>query len=122
MKRRVGIVGIFLLLVALAALAYWRLPVQHWVAVHTGIESAGPDKYYNAWSGILSDIGEVTILTGILLAYRHHNCHVKGCPRLGKPVEGTPYVACPRHHPAHDGDKRGVAVEEIHRAFKERRK
>ena len=38
---------------------------------------------YQFWSGIGSDFGEATIVISILLIVRHHNCHVKGCPRLG---------------------------------------
>jgi hypothetical protein len=95
--------------------------VQHWLAVHLGILKAGPDPFYNFWSGFGSDFGEATILTGIVVAYLHHNCHVKGCPLLGHPVEGTPYRACARHHPAHKGTKRGVSAEEIVRHFEQRR-
>src|ERR1019366_5215564 len=37
-------------------------------------------------------ISEATIVVGILAAWRHHNCHVQGCPRLGRHVEGTAYI------------------------------
>lgn len=94
--------------------------VWHWIEIHTGtVNESGP--YYGFWSGFGSDLGELTIVAGILAAYRHHNCHVGGCWRLGKPVEGTAYTACPRHHPAHAGKKRAVSLEAIHKAFKERR-
>ena len=58
------------------------------------------------------------ILGSIITVYRHHNCHVKGCLRLGKPVEGTPYLACPAHHPDHEGNKRSVSKEIIELAHK----
>ena len=58
----------------------------------------------NAWSGILSDIGEYTIavsvVAGLVAAYRRHNCHIHGCPRLQwhvDPVHGHP--VCRHHHP-----------------------
>jgi hypothetical protein len=55
---------------------------------------------YGFWSGIGSDLGEVAIFGGVVGIYRKHNCHVKGCARIGKhPVEGTPYVVCAKHHP-----------------------
>jgi hypothetical protein len=99
----------------------WINHLWWWVEIHTGtVNEAGP--YYGFWSGFGSDIAEVTLIAGVVAAYRHHNCHVKGCPRLGKPVDGTPYLACPRHHPQHEGDKRGVGMDEIHRAFHARRK
>lgn len=59
---------------------------------------------YQFWSGIASDAGELTLITGIamLLAtfWRHHNCHVHRCPRLSwhpHPAHGHP--VCRRHHP-----------------------
>ena len=63
----------------------------HWFEVHTGtVNESGP--YYGFWSGFGSDIGEATLVVGVWAAWRHHNCHVKGCARLGRPVDGTPYV------------------------------
>ena len=87
---------------------HWH-PVQHWVAIHTGTESAGPDRYYNWWSGFGSDIGEVTLIVAILtpatMAARHHNCHTRGCWRitmhkLKDPETGAEYRQCHKHHPA----------------------
>lgn len=73
--------------------------VLTWLSTLFGMDNlSGPN--YGFWSGIGSDIGEVTIIGGAVMLYRHHNCHVEGCLRLGKyPVEGTPYVVCKRHHP-----------------------
>lgn len=107
-----------LAVVGLAILiATWR----HWVAVHLGLVNAGPDPYYNFWSGFGSDLGYATFLAGGIAAYRHHNCHVTWCPLLGKPVDGTPYLACPKHHPAHKGAKRAVSLGTIDQAHRERK-
>jgi hypothetical protein len=55
-----------------------------------------PDGY-NFISGPLADI---TLLGGAYAILRHHNCHVKGCWRVGRhPVDGTAYVVCRKHHP-----------------------
>jgi hypothetical protein len=55
-----------------------------------------PDGY-NFISGPLADI---TLLGGGYAVARHHNCHVKGCLRIGRhPVDGTGYVVCRKHHP-----------------------
>lgn len=55
-----------------------------------------PDGY-NFISGPLADI---TLLGGAYAILRRHNCHVKGCPRIGRhPVDGTGYVVCRKHHP-----------------------
>lgn len=85
----------------------WLRHVFWWLEIHTGtVNEGGP--YYGFFSGFGSDIGEITLVTGVALAVRHHNCHTKGCWRLGKPVVGTHFLACPKHHPAHPGDKRNV--------------
>jgi hypothetical protein len=52
------------------------------------------------YGGVGSDLGEVTIFTGLVMLYRKHECHVEHChwpswhvdPAHGHPV-------CRRHHP-----------------------
>ena len=57
-------------------------------------------RWYGFWSGFGSDIGEFGIVVGLAALVRKHNCHAKGCPRLGRhPVAGTTYVVCRKHHP-----------------------
>jgi hypothetical protein len=70
----------------------------HWLAVHTGtINEPGP--YYGFWSGFGSDLSEFAIIGAVLHGFRRHNCHEKGCWRIGKHlVDGTPW--CNRHHAA----------------------
>jgi hypothetical protein len=53
---------------------------------------------YGFWSGSVSDISEVALFGALIGLYRHHNCTVKGCPRIGHhKVEGTNYKTCHRH-------------------------
>lgn len=53
---------------------------------------------YQFWSGIGSDLGEISLLTGAFLIYRRHQCHVRRCWRLQwKEHEG--HMLCRRHHP-----------------------
>jgi len=54
------------------------------------------------YGGIGSDLGEVTLIAAVVVAYRHHNCYVPRCPRLGHidPEHGHP--ACKRHHSLRD--------------------
>jgi len=61
-----------------------------------GIDNlSGP--WYGFWSGIF---GDASILAMPALLLRRHNCHVKGCPRIGRhPVDGTTWTVCRRHHP-----------------------
>lgn len=119
LTRAQALVAIFIVAVIII-LVLFSETIQHWISVHTGVASPDNPVWYNFWSGFGSDLGEVTlvaaIITPVIVTYRHANCHVKGCPRIGKPVSGTPYRACHKHHPAHDGDARNVSVETIHAA------
>jgi hypothetical protein len=57
-------------------------------------------SFLGAWPQTLEGVGAVA--AGYALV-RKHNCHVKGCPRLGRhPVDGTNYITCLHHHPADD--------------------
>ena len=117
-----------LALIALATLLVLDLPsFQHWLAVHTGTEYGGPDKYYNFWSGFGADLGEVTLVTtvvvGVYTAVRRTNCHVRGCWRIGHhPLEGTPYHLCAKHHPdvPATGATHADILEHHHRAMRDR--
>ena len=80
---------------------------------------------YAFWSGIGSDFGQVTLITGLLVAafrYRkQHECHVEApvnCRRFGRPVPGTGHVACRLHHP-HAEEKGRITVEDIARHHEE---
>jgi hypothetical protein len=104
----------------LAHIASVPNPLAHlwyWFEVHSGTARGGPDPYYNAFSGWISDLGELAILGGMIQLIRHRNCHVKGCWRFGKQVAGTPYLACHGHHPDHKGTARAVSLSTIHDAF-----
>jgi len=58
---------------------------------------SGP--WYGFWSGFGSDLTEVTGLGLVAYAFwRKHNCHVKGCWRVGWHQAGD-HVVCARHHP-----------------------
>jgi hypothetical protein len=57
---------------------------------------------YQFWSGIGSDVGEVTILGLVLVWWRTHNCHIHRCWRISwhpHPVHGHP--VCRKHYPNH---------------------
>jgi hypothetical protein len=70
-----------------------------WILHVMGVDDlSGP--WYGFWSGFGADLGEIAIVGGLVSIYRRHNCHVKGCWRVGKhPVDGTSYVVCRQHHP-----------------------
>jgi len=60
-------------------------------------------SWYDFWSGFGADLGQIALVGAGVGLYRKHNCHVKGCWRIGKqPLEhdGATWMVCHRHHPA----------------------
>jgi hypothetical protein len=107
---------------------HWLHVFQHWLAVHTGTVNE-PGVYYGFWSGFGSDIGEYAILVGLTAglyhSFRRHNCHERGCWRIGlHHVEGTPFIACRKHHPVLQGRKpaKGHMAEAYARAQEDKHK
>jgi hypothetical protein len=121
-KHKKSLIVILLLAGLSVVLGIW----WHSIIVHLSQQTGTSDsasRAYDYWSGFGSVFPwSLGILTGIILAYRHHNCHSRWCPFLGRPVEGTPYIACPVHHPAHAGNKRGVDMKTIHAHYHKSRK
>lgn len=55
------------------------------------------------WSSLISTIEGIGAFSAGYVLIRRHNCHVKGCWRVGRQgIHGTSYVVCRKHHP---GDK-----------------
>jgi hypothetical protein len=89
----------------------WWHVFQHWLAYHTGSlnePGVAPDGAF--WGGIASDLGEVTLVGGLVAVYRKHNCHTRWCFRLGHhdltdEASGVTYRLCRRHHPRHPGSR-----------------
>lgn len=74
-----------------------------WLIHFLGIDNPA-GRWELFWSGIGSDIGELAIVSAVVGAamgmWHKHNCHAKGCWKIGKhKVEGTDYVTCRTHHP-----------------------
>jgi hypothetical protein len=57
----------------------------HWFQqlLHPG-QLRTPGGGYWFWSGIGSDLGEVSILAALVAAWRHINCHEPSCARIGR--------------------------------------
>jgi hypothetical protein len=69
-----------------------------WLLHVLGVDDVS-GRWYGFWSGFGSDISELAIVGAVLGGYRKHNCHAKGCWRIGRHVvDGTPW--CNRHHQA----------------------
>jgi hypothetical protein len=82
---------------------------------------------YQFWSGIGSDFGELTLITGLAVGFwrtrRHLECHVespRNCRRIGHPVPGTAHRACRRHHPHAATKGSGITAADIRRHHDQR--
>lgn len=90
----------------LPAAAWWDHPGVVDAAVVTGLGhllGADGQEFYNFWSGIGADIGQLALVGAAIGLYRKHICHVKGCWRIAKqPLEhdGATWMVCHKHHPA----------------------
>lgn len=70
---------------------------MNWLVTILGISDES-GRWYAFWSGFGSDLGELAVVGGLVSLYRKHNCHVRGCFRVGRhPVDG--YIVCAKHHP-----------------------
>lgn len=76
--------------------------MTHWLFHILGLDNLG-GPWYGFWSGFGSDLSEVVLIGALYQLFRKHNCHVKGCWRVGRhPVDGTDHIVCRRHHPDDD--------------------
>jgi len=96
-KKAAGILAAAAALL-LSAIGYW----------HSDLASAINSPYshplgglgYQFWSGIGSDIGEITIIGALFAVWSNHNCHIHRCWRLSwhpsKKYGG--HIVCRHHH------------------------
>lgn len=97
----------------------WWLPLQHWLAVHTGsLNTPGTPPNYNFFSGSGSDLGEFldfASMSAVAIVFiRHHNCEVRRCWRLGRHRTAANHAVCRRHHP--DDHLTATQVHNAHHA------
>jgi hypothetical protein len=107
-------------LAALLGIHFPNIGFFHWLQ---GLWWPEQNRGYAFTSSVGSDIGELTLIGGMIAVYRSHTCHVDRCFRLGRHhVDGTPYKACRKHHPTvpstitaqHVSDAHSDARDEIH--------
>lgn len=77
-------------------------PLAWWIMHVAGIDDAnGP--WYLLWSGLVpTTVVIVGVFGGAWAWWHRHNCHVHGCPLIGRlpvTVDGVEYTVCPFHHP-----------------------
>jgi hypothetical protein len=63
--------------------------------LHPG--KSGPGGGYWFYSG-LAGAAFLGLIPASIVFFRHRNCHVKGCWRLGHPDPAHGYPACRHHH------------------------
>ena len=61
-----------------------------------------PEVFSSSWMELVGTVSLVTLLVG---AYRHFECHVKTCHRVGRFTHGH-YKLCHVHHPQVPSDGR----------------
>jgi hypothetical protein len=90
--------------------------ITHWFWWLTGSRDE-TGRAYGFWSGFGGSIPDFLILGSIVAVVRHRNCHVTGCKKIRTHlVPGTPYRACPKHHPAMtEGDVTEADIAHAHR-------
>lgn len=104
MKRAAGFA------VVAAALCGIALLAAYWASVATGSQhffgfqgGGGNGSHYLFWSGVGSDISELTIVAALITLIgtnlRKHNCEVHGCWRMGRHDTAAGHTVCRRHHP-----------------------
>jgi hypothetical protein len=63
---------------------------------YTGSDNVS-GRWYGFWSGFGGDLG---ILAAIGYYLRRHNCHARGCWRIGLRAHEDGLMFCHHHHPA----------------------
>lgn len=62
---------------------------------------------YQLWSGFIPALAVVSLVGGLWSHYKHVNCHVHRCWRVGRYIVRG-YKVCHRHHPDDGVTRRGV--------------
>ena len=121
-----------LIVVGLLALLVASLPSWMWhpLGLCVGTARTVRDcKGYNSWSGIFSDIGEITLIAGLITTsvavhrfiHNHFECHEETCHKIGvhrvhdKDGKPTPFLTCWIHHPILSKHEKGsIPLEHLH--------
>jgi hypothetical protein len=68
--------------------------MTYWLLHLTGIDTQ-QSRFYDFWSGIAT---QLSLIGGMVALYRHKNCYVRRCWRLGHPDPEHNHPACRKHH------------------------
>lgn len=75
--------------------------------------------YYGFWSGFGSDLGEITLIAGLVAWWRAGECHVDSCHRRGK-YPFKHYKLCRVHHPDMPDKVTRLHIMKANKALKEK--
>ena len=95
--RKLPHVAAALIAAAVVYVLVWHLwGVLFALGLHPYPASSSTPWTYQMWSGIIPALTVLTLFGSLGGFYSLHNCHAKGCLRLGKHrIDGTPW--CNRH-------------------------
>jgi len=78
----------------------------HWAHLF-GLDGGPEYNFFSGLFGVLVFGGGLAV--SAYVTARKHNCHVKGCFRVGRQqVEGTTFVTCRKHHPEGKPTQAGI--------------
>lgn len=111
-------IGLLLGFLAVALVIWWpEIRNEFFVILGNRDETGG---WYGWWSG---NAGGLQLFEWIglgIILLRHKNCHVKGCPLLGRyPMAGGEFMVCKRHSP-HPGKITHEHILARHKEHEER--
>jgi hypothetical protein len=76
---------------------------EHWTIWGVLVHPLRPGNPVDGWGGILSSLSEYTIavsvVVGVVAAYRKHECHIDKCHWLAWHPDQTGHPVCRGHHP-----------------------
>lgn len=74
---------------------------------------SGTSAMYQLWSGFIPALAIMSLVGGLWSHFKHINCHVHGCWRVGR-YHVASYLVCRRHHP--DAPPPGPVTQETIKA------
>lgn len=111
MRSRSLLIAIVLIAIGVFFMTmYWNGFIQF-----LGVRNeAGRWYAFESGSGAII-LGDLPLLGGLVLLIRHHNCEIRGCPRIQlKRPTAAGHLLCRKHHP----DPGPTTVEEAHAAHR----
>ncbi|HEX3706901.1 MAG TPA: hypothetical protein VHV76_09755 [Mycobacteriales bacterium] len=109
MSRRNLAIGLLLIAIGVVAMVVWWNGLLTFLGVSN---EAGRWYAFDSGSGAVI-LGDLPLLGGLVLIVRHHNCEIRGCPRIQiKRPTAAGHLLCRKHHP----ETGPLTVEEAHAA------